>query len=113
MGKAVTGKVTDKMPRPLLNFVVIKNPAKSKTEEEYDLIQKTADKLPKKEQQAYFQKELATLWEGIEILAVGPEVRGVKVGDIAIGTPELMQTAQPTPDGEYLVSRETVFNSVW
>lgn len=113
MGTAKTKKATVKMPKPLGNYVVFKNPAKNKTEEEYNKIEETAKKLPKKEQEQYFKKELASLWESITIEAVATECRWLKPGDVAIGTPEVMQTAQPTPDGEFLIVRETAFNSVW
>jgi len=99
-----------RIPKPLANNVLIANPVNEKLAES---VEAKASKLPPKEKDAFFRKEMAAMWESIEIVAVGPQCTFLTVGDLAIGTPEVVQTAIPTPDSKYLLLRETAFKAIW
>jgi hypothetical protein len=100
-----------KMPEPLWNDVLIHNPMKD--EKANEEIEKKAKKLPQAERDEFYRKHMASLWENVEILAVGEEVRKLKVGDRVIGTPEAVTTAMPTPDGNFLFVSERAFKARW
>ena len=104
------GKTKERMPRPLANNVLIANPANEKLAGDIDA---KASKLPPKEKEDFFKKEMAAMWESIEVLAVGPQCSFLTVGDKAIGTPEVVQSVTPTPDSKYLLVRETAFKAIW
>lgn len=100
-----------KMPQPLWNDVLIANPMadRAKTEE----IEKTAKKLPQAERDEFVREHLASIWENVEILAVGSECRQLKTGDHVCGTPEAVTGGSPTPDGNYLFINERAFRGRW
>jgi hypothetical protein len=98
------------MPTALGNEVLIANPV---TKEVAEGIDKLAAKLPAKEKEDFFKKNMTDLWSCIEIIGVGEECKRLKVGDFVFATPEVLQSATAVPGEKYLLVRETAFKGKW
>lgn len=99
-----TGQL-EKTYSPLADYVLIKNPLKGKVEE----IEKAHAQLPPAEREAFLRKHNRELFENIVILEVGPDVKNLQRGDIAISNPELLMRAFDIDDNEYVMARENCF----
>jgi hypothetical protein len=97
------------MPTPIGSDVVIANPITAEVAAEID---KVAAKLPQKEKEEFFKKNMTDLWSCLEILAVG-DCRFLKAGDFVFGTPEVLQSAVAVPGEKYLIIRESAFKGKW
>jgi len=106
-------KRNEGVPTPGPGLVLFKNPIKSKSEEEFNAIEEKAKKLPPKEKEEFFKVQMADMWASLEIVSVGENCLWLKEGDIGIGTPDVVRNAEPTPNEEYMVVRESSFKLKW
>ena len=102
--------VETRVPQALGTDVVILNPL---TKEMSDEIAIVGEKLPKKEQEAYLNKQLSKLWKTNTIVNVGADCVRVKAGDECISGQHVFEAATGTPNPLYLIVRETIFKAKW
>jgi len=108
--KTKTVEVETRVPQALGTDVVILNPLTKELSEEIAL---TSEKLPKKDQQEYLNKQLAKLWKTNVIVNVGAECTRVKAGDECISGQHVFEAAVGTPNPLYLIVRESIFKAKW
>lgn len=106
-------KRNEGVPTPGPGLVLFKNPIKAKSEEEFKVIEEKAKKLPPKEKEDFFKEQMADMWSSLEVVAIGEDCRWLQPGDKAIGTPDVVRSAEPTPNEEYMVVRESTFKLKW
>ena len=99
-----------KVPKPLMNYVLIDNPLKgdivTKYEEEIKL-------LPKNRQKDFIIEKIGETFEEINVLAVGPLVRDIKAGDKLLAVKELMAHGIPICNNEFIMVKESNFLGKW
>jgi len=97
------------LPTPLANYVLIANPV-------YGL-EKTMEgdlaKLAPAEKGEYMKHNMFDIWQDVEILAVGPGVVTLEVGDKAITTVAMSASGIIINKGEHLMIRESNFVGKW
>lgn len=97
------------LPTPLANYVLIANPVHGlETTMEGDLA-----KLAPAERDDYMKHNMFDIWQDLEVLAVGPGVVTLEVGDRAITTVALSASGIVVMKGEYLMIRESNFVGKW
>lgn len=110
--EATEKTLVEKMfPEPTMNFVVVKNPLHERTTQMVNDLQK----LPEKDRKDFARREVASLFDKMEIFAVGPEVKNpmFKIGAFAASTMDAASRATGTMKAEYIFMREQDFFGVW
>jgi hypothetical protein len=100
----------EELRKPLGSYVLIKNPL---TREMFGKEKELLEKLPEDQREEYMKAHYDSLWDGVEILAIGPDVRGLKVGDKAVTNGMLVSNGTYTQKDTYILVREGQFVAVW
>lgn len=99
---------------PTMNYIVIKNPLFEKREE-----LKASQQLPPTERDKYLMENVMGVFEKLEILAVGPDVKTqtsegtLKPGDFATSTMQSVEAGVGVLNGKYIFIRESSLVGVW
>lgn len=99
-----------KVPQPLMNYVLVDNPLKG------EIVEKYAEELkaiPKDRQPAYLMTKLGKTFEKLKVVAVGPMVRDLKVGDEAIVSMDIVTQGIPVCEDKYWMTKEHNFLGKW
>ncbi len=105
-----TVEVETRVPQALGSDVVILNPLTKEISDEISLV---AEKLPKKDQEAYLNSKLSKLWKTNVIVNVGAKCVELKPGDECISGQHVFEAATGTPNPLYLIVRESIFKAKW
>lgn len=98
-----------KMVKPLGSHVLVKNPF-YKAEEKFAEV----EKLPQAQRQAYLEEKIGNLWEQIQVISTGPEVRSVHAGDtVVLNAQQAQASGISVQGGEYTLIRESVIVAKW
>tara|TARA_R110000796_G_scaffold2953_1_gene11306 strand:- start:10246 stop:10557 length:312 start_codon:yes stop_codon:yes gene_type:complete len=102
-------KTEVKIPKPLANFVLVKNPV-------FKLEESMAGELAKlapAEKEEYMKHNMFDVWQDLEVIAVGPSMATIAVGDRVITTVALSASGIIVMKGEYIMIRESNFVGIW
>ena len=98
-----------KLPRPLFNQLILKNPLFGKVEEMRDELAK----LPEKAKAEYIQENVLDIFDKVEVVAIGKSCAEVKEGDIVMVSPDTVKTGIQLNKGEYVIIRESNLLAIW